>query len=93
MVQALSLLLNSFPLQFLSDSLLRGSSFSPSLPIARAKDSQSQDGSVGAAVTPIITKAATAIFPDTKSVSGLPDVCGSSEKDGQKCHSLDCLWF
>lgn len=53
---------------------MQGPSSSPSLPIARKKESQSQDGSLGAAITPIIINAAATIFPDIKSVPGLPGV-------------------
>lgn len=67
---------------------MQGPSLSFSLPLARAKDSQSQDGSLGAAVTLIIINAATMIFPDIKSIPGLHGVCGFSERDGQKCHSF-----
>lgn len=53
---------------------IAGSLLQPLLPIARKKESQSQDGSLGAAVTPIIINAAATIFPHIKSIPGLPDI-------------------
>lgn len=54
----------------------------------RAEDHQSQDGSLGAALTPKIVNTVKTIFPVIKLAPGLPGVCGSAERNGQECDRL-----